>query len=594
MKFKLHIFFFSIITFTLLVSAKAQTVPPQLLRHQAILRDWGGQVYQFTNVSIKAGIYAGSVSGTPVWEETHSVITDATGLYVINIGGGTSTGAGSLSSFNLIPWGSSSFYLKIAADYSGGTSYIDIGNAELLSVPYSFYSLSTGSYTLSLNDLADADTAGAAIGNILKWNGTNWIPARDNHHDTVLFSYNSIPNWHLAGNASPATDFLGTLDTNHFVIKTNATEKMRITNTGKWAIGNTSPFAQAQFSGNDGMQHWGADSLGTPSDTATGTKFYWYPKKAALRIGQVTDNSWTDSNIGYTSFAEGLNAKAAGRYSLSMGINNNAKSLNCIAIGRNNYAAIDSGATAYGGCVAIGDSNYIYITRGIALGYHNDSEDGMCIGYRNRARTGTSSAAFGKDNTADGFVSIALGTKASSAGYKGCFAFADATGAIMRNSAINQFMVRASGGVVLFSDSLQTTGVQLFPGGGSWASVSDKKKKENFNEESPEEILNKITQLKITQWNYKAQNRRIHHIGPMAQQFHSLFGVGENDTSISTVDIDGVCLSGLKALEKQTTELAEKINQIDSLKAELKSDIDFNSLENRLQRIEQTLNNLNK
>jgi hypothetical protein len=591
MKKKLHVSLAALLLLFVLFSAKAQTLTPQIFRHQAILRDWTGLVYPNQHVSLKLGIYSGSPTGTLVWEEIDSVTTDVNGLYICYVGTGISTGAGSSASFNLISWGSNNYFLKIAADYTGGSVYTDIGNAQLLSVPYSFYSANTSSFALNINNLADADTTGIAYGDILKWNGTNWVPAKDNHHDTVSYAYNFIPNWHPTGNSVTTTDFLGTTNSNNLVFKTNSVERMRLTSNGKWAIGTSSPLTQTHFVGNDGFQHWGADSIGAPSDSSAGTKFYWYPKKAALRFGQVTNNNWSDSNIGYTSFGEGLNARASGRYSISMGLNNYAKSLNCIAIGRNNYAAIDSGAAAYGGCVAIGDSNYIYITRAIALGYHNRSEDGMCIGYHNRARTGTSSAAFGKDNTADGFVSIALGTKASSATHKGCFAFADATGAVMHNSLDNQFMVRASGGVVLWTDSLQTTGVQLFAGAGSWASISDRKKKDNFIEENPEEILNKITQLKITKWNYIAQSRRIHHIGPMAQQFHSLFGVGESETSITTVDIDGVCLSGLKALEKQTTELAEKINQIETLKAELKSDVDFNSLENRLQRIEQTINN---
>ena len=39
-----------------------------------------------------------------------------------------------------------------------------------------------------------------------------------------------------------------------------------------------------------------------------------------------------------------------------------------------------------------------------------------------------------------------------------------------------------------------------------------------------------------------------------AQDFHALFGLG-TDTTIATLDVDGVTLAGIKALERRTAEL---------------------------------------
>jgi hypothetical protein len=86
----------------------------------------------------------------------------------------------------------------------------------------------------------------------------------------------------------------------------------------------------------------------------------------------------------------------------------------------------------------------------------------------------------------------------------------------------------------------------------------------------PGEIEAKIARLPIREWNFKAQDASIRHVGPTAQDFHAAFGLGEDPLRISTIDADGIALSGVRALalENQT------------LKAELAA------LRERLERIE--------
>ena len=57
--------------------------------------------------------------------------------------------------------------------------------------------------------------------------------------------------WSLGGNAStsPATDYIGTSDAQPLVIKTNATERMRVSSTGNIGIGTTTPTATLQVNG---------------------------------------------------------------------------------------------------------------------------------------------------------------------------------------------------------------------------------------------------------------------------------------------------------------------------------------------------------
>ena len=86
--------------------------------------------------------------------------------------------------------------------------------------------------------------------------------------------------------------------------------------------------------------------------------------------------------------------------------------------------------------------------------------------------------------------------------------------------------------------------------------------------------------LPIASWNYKAQDPSIRHIGPMAQDFHAVFGLGDSDKSIATVDADGVALAAIQGLNQKVEEQAAQIHAKDAALAELRARLD--ALEMRL------------
>ena len=57
----------------------------------------------------------------------------------------------------------------------------------------------------------------------------------------------------------------------------------------------------------------------------------------------------------------------------------------------------------------------------------------------------------------------------------------------------------------------------------------------------PSEILQKIAALLIMEWNYKNESPKVKHIGPVAQDFYSLFTLGNSST---TIDPSGIALTG--------------------------------------------------
>ena len=110
---------------------------------------------------------------------------------------------------------------------------------------------------------------------------------------------------------------------------------------------------------------------------------------------------------------------------------------------------------------------------------------------------------------------------------------------------------------------------------GSTVHSSDRRAKHNIDPIDYTDVLKKISQLPVYKWQYRGQERD--HIGPMAQDFHEAFGLGNDSTSIAAIDADGVALAAIKALhqliEEQQLEievLKTKIMALQALEAKLK------------------------
>ena len=66
--------------------------------------------------------------------------------------------------------------------------------------------------------------------------------------------------------------------------------------------------------------------------------------------------------------------------------------------------------------------------------------------------------------------------------------------------------------------------------------MSDRNKKEHFAEVDGLDLLRTLDAIPIKSWNYRSQSSSIRHMGPMAQDFHAAFGLGEDEKHISAVD----------------------------------------------------------
>jgi hypothetical protein len=174
----------------------------------------------------------------------------------------------------------------------------------------------------------------------------------------------------------------------------------------------------------------------------------------------------------------------------------------------------------------------------------------------------------GVGNVAGGNGSFAAGRYAS-ASHPGAFVWADSNSGVFSSSANNQFSVRSTGGVRIYTNTALTAGVTMAAGASSWSSVSDSTKKRNIRLVDNSDILSRLMTLPIKQWSYKAQDASIEHIGPMAQDFYRIFKLGDDDKTISTIDPAGIALAAIQALNEKTEQLAVKTAEIDQLKQQL-------------------------
>ena len=138
--------------------------------------------------------------------------------------------------------------------------------------------------------------------------------------------------------------------------------------------------------------------------------------------------------------------------------------------------------------------------------------------------------------------------------------FSDSNRGTQLTSVFNHtFLVRCSNGSTFFTNTANTTGVTIGAGGGSWASVSDVNKKENLVELDCQDVMNKMENLPIYQYNYIGNPKEQKCWGPTAQDWYKLFPTQKDQLSIETMDMIGVLMATVKNLNNRVKDLESKI-----------------------------------
>jgi hypothetical protein len=264
--------------------------------------------------------------------------------------------------------------------------------------------------------------------------------------------------------------------------------------------------------------------------------------------------------------AGGSDNTAYGRYSFIGGGQENSTSGAAAFVG----GGYLNTATANRATVAGGYSNAATATYSTVGGGYNNSATGPYSmvggGYGNTANDSYAMVPGGYNCDADSTFSFAAGRQAKSE-RTGCFTWGDATATNLVNATANRWLARCSGGVYFYTNSALTTGVYVAASGSAWGSLLDRGLLENIQNIDGAEVLDKLAAMPIKTWNFKNQDKSIRHIGPAAQDF-AAFGVGDDDTHITTIDADGIAFAAIQELYKQNQELRR---EIEALKQELKN-----------------------
>jgi hypothetical protein len=118
---------------------------------------------------------------------------------------------------------------------------------------------------------------------------------------------------------------------------------------------------------------------------------------------------------------------------------------------------------------------------------------------------------------------------------------------------------------------------------GTFNNNSDRNEKKDFAAVSPTHILEKVTQLPLSEWSYKT-DPDTRHVGPMAQDFHAAFEIGTDDKHIAPIDEGGVALAAIQGLNQK---LQDELKRRDLENAELKKSNE--ALEKRLEAVEEVV-----
>lgn len=95
---------------------------------------------------------------------------------------------------------------------------------------------------------------------------------------------------------------------------------------------------------------------------------------------------------------------------------------------------------------------------------------------------------------------------------------------------------------------------------GSYLTGSSRAIKQDIVAIAAEEILKKVSQLPVYEWSYKA-SPGARHVGPMAEDYHEVFGLAGGGKGLAATDVSGIALASIQAINAKAERL-ENENQV--------------------------------
>lgn len=428
---------------------------PDNLKYQAIARDNSNNPITDTGLEVKLAIVLGSPGGTVLWEEQHSITTNAFGLFSLHIGDPEATKTGGiLSSFSEIEWEGGNLFLQPSIYYPD--EWKDIPDSPFAAVPYALVARRAVEGQFPVNvDTVFLPEGSLAIGSDSPGGSKLAVISSDDNSEDALFEVKradgqivfAVYNDGIRANVAPVIEDKGrpkggfrvggfdptplkATPLNELMLITPDSTRFYIddTNTGKGSKGGfrVGGFDRSKGPGSDFMTISGSNELPL-IDSAS--QFLFYPLKDAFLAGTIHIGS--PDSVGTNSISLGFMNTAMGQFSQAIGFKSHAEGNFGSAIGLN-AKSYQNGAVAFGanaladgeyayavgnGAQALGYKNYAFGYGAVASGYksyaigsqcYSQGEVSFAFGHATRALA-NSSMAFGRGSVAEGYHSIAIG-----------------------------------------------------------------------------------------------------------------------------------------------------------------------------------------
>jgi hypothetical protein len=168
------------------VTRTANVNVPQGVSYQAVARNAAGEILANQAVGLRISILANSATGDVRYSETQTATSDAFGVLSFVIGAGTPVSG----SFSNMDWNGETMFVKLEADFAGGTTYTDLGATRVWSVPFA---LAAGNaFDPSVPRVINSDEGDTAI--VTRLSGSRIARAYENIITTNSSSNRAVTN----------------------------------------------------------------------------------------------------------------------------------------------------------------------------------------------------------------------------------------------------------------------------------------------------------------------------------------------------------------------------------------------------------------
>lgn len=136
----------------------------------------------------------------------------------------------------------------------------------------------------------------------------------------------------------------------------------------------------------------------------------------------------------------------------------------------------------------------------------------------------------------------------------------------------NDEFVRARFPIVIETDAAKTIEASpdgAYSDGDIWMDRSSVAMKTDFMVLDRGRLFDRLRRLPVNEWRYRHDPDHVRHVGPTAEDFHAVFGLGDDPTSIASLDTAGVSLAAAKALIDRTDDHDDELDALRRENAEL-------------------------